>query len=98
MTRDDIKPGFMLHFTNGSTYTVISVEGILYLMLISSSCTSYKLNEFINEDLKSTKLKPSIKTITNDIGKLVWTKPVEMTISEIEHALDITPGSLIIKD
>ena len=39
----------------------------------------------------------AITEIRCNNGSVVWTKPVEMTIAEIEKVLKLTPGSLRIK-
>jgi hypothetical protein len=55
------------------------------------------LAELCDSNLNPIRNVSAIKEIYRD-GKLIWTKPIEMTISEIEKALKLTPGSLRIKD
>lgn len=56
-----------------------------------------KLDDLCNEDLTPGNGMSAITEIRECNGNVIWTKPVEMTIAEIEKALKIRPEGLRIK-
>ena len=96
MTRDDIHAGHTITLSNGRTYTVIAVPAGRFLMHNGSHVAMVPVTDICNEDL-TPKFGMSDITEVRCNGKVIWSKPVEMTIAEIEKALRMTPGSLRIK-
>ena len=96
MTRNDIYAGHTITLSNGTTYTVITVPAGKFLMPSGSHIAMVPITDICNEDL-TPKLGMSAITEIRCNGSVIWTKPVEMTIAEIEKALRMTPGSLRIK-
>ena len=96
MTRDDIHAGHTITLSNGMTYTVIAVPAGRFLMHNGSHVAMVPVTDICNEDL-TPKFGMSDITEVRCNGKVIWSKPVEMTIAEIEKALRMTPGSLRIK-
>lgn len=97
MTRNDIHPGYFIILSNNNTFTVIEVPDGKYLMPEGSKRALTRLEDLCKEDLTPMYGKSEIIEIKECNGNTIWTKPVEMTISEIEKALKMTPGSLRIK-
>lgn len=97
MTRNDIHPGYFIILSNNSTFKVIKVPTGKYLMPVGSSVSSLRLEDICNEDLTPKLGLSPIAEIKECNGNTIWTKPVEMTIAEIEKALKMNPGSLRIK-
>lgn len=97
MTRNDIHAGYTITLSNGNIYTIITVPSGKFLMPDGSHVAMTPITDVCNEDL-TPKLGMSVITeIRCNNGSVVWTKPVEMTIAEVEKALRLTPGSLRIK-
>ena len=96
MTRNDIHAGYIITLANGITYTIIAVPDGRFLMPNGSHVAMVPITDVCNEDL-TPKLGMSAITEIKCNGNVIWTKPVEMTIAEIEKALRMTPGSLRIK-
>lgn len=96
MTRDDIHAGHTITLSNGMTYTVITVPAGRFLMPNGSHVAMVPVTDICNEDL-TPKIGMSDITEVRCNGKIIWSKPIEMTIAEIEKALRMTPGSLRIK-
>lgn len=97
MTRNDIHAGHTITLSNGTTYTVIAVPAGKFLMPEGSHVAMTPITDICNEDLTPKLGMSAITEIRCNNGRVVWTKPVEMTISEIEKVLKLTPGSLRIK-
>ena len=97
MTRDDIKDGDVLNLMNNNNFIIIGIGNIKYLVDPKYYYGHTQLTDFCNMDLSQKPGKSAIVEIQRN-GSVIWTKPVEMTISEIEKALRLTPGSLRIKD
>lgn len=97
MERKQIQAGDTVILTNNSVFTVIEVPTGKYLMPKGSLRAMVKLEEICEEDLSPKPGTSSIREIKNFQGSLLWTKPVEMTIAEIEKALKLTSGTLRIK-
>lgn len=97
MTRDDIHPGYTITLNNNSTFKVITVAAGRYLIPVESGVCLLRLEDICNEDLTPILGISSIAAIKGYNGNTIWTKSVEMTISEIEKALKMSPGSLRIK-
>ena len=97
MTRDDIKNGDVLNLMNNNNFIIIGIDNIKYLVDLKYYYGQTPLTDFCNMDLSHKPGKSPIVEIQRN-GSVIWTKPVEMTIAEIEKALGITPGSLRIKD
>lgn len=98
MTRSDIKSGFIVTVPNGTQYRVIAVNDNRYLMKLGSFSTGLQLCSVIREDLSPQLGMSGFTEIHNEKGELIWTRPVTMTIAQIERALGLSPGSLRIKD
>lgn len=96
MIRNDIHAGHTITLSNGMIYTVISVPGGRYLLPNGSHVAMTPITDICNEDL-TPKFGMSAITEIRCNGSVIWTKPVEMTVAEIEKALRMTPGSLRIK-
>ena len=97
MTREDIKAGDVLLLSNTNSFVIIQVCNTYYLMRQQTFCAITRLKDMCNEDLSTINGMSDIIEIRRN-NKVIWTKPIEMTIAEIEKALGITPGSLRIKD
>ena len=97
MTRNDIHAGHTITLSNGTTYTVIAVPAGKFLMPNGSHVAMTPITDVCNEDLTPKLGMSAITEIRCNNGRVVWTKPVEMTIAEIEKVLKLTPGSLRIK-
>lgn len=97
MKREDIKAGDVIVLDNGNDFRIVYMDGNLYTMFPNSYRISGSLAELCYPDLRPKEGISAIKSIYRD-GKLIWTKPIELTIAEIENALKLTPGSLRIKD
>ena len=97
MTRDDIQAGDVITLSNTNKFRIIEVSGFLYFLNINSWYAQSRLDSLCTQDLKPILGKCEIIIIERN-NKVIWTRPVEMTISEIEKALKLTPGSLRIKD
>lgn len=96
MTRNDIHAGHTITLSNGMTYTIITVPAGRYLMPNGSHVAMVPITDICNEDL-TPRFGMSDITEVRCNGKVIWSKPIEMTIAEIEKALKMTPGSLRIK-
>ena len=97
MTREDIKAGDVIVLNNNNDFRIIRMNGINYVMRAESYYVSDPLSALCDSELNPIGSISAIKSIYRN-GKLIWTKPIEMTISEIERVLKLTPGSLRIKD
>lgn len=97
MTREDIKAGDVIVLNNGNDFRIVTMSGTAYTMFPNSYRISSPLAELCDQNLQPNKGLSAIKSIYRN-GKLIWTPPIEMTISEIENALKLIPGSLRIKD
>lgn len=97
MTTEDLKAGDIIVLNNGNDFRIVTMSGTKYLMFPNTYRINSSLEELCDQNLQSNKGLSAIKSIYRD-GKLIWTPSIEMTISEIENALKLTPGSLRIKD
>ena len=97
MKREDIKPGDVIVLNNNNDFRIIGVNGVNHVMRVGSYHTSDPLSVLCDSELNPIGHISAIKSIYRN-DKLIWTKPIEMTISEIERVLKLTPGSLRIKD
>lgn len=97
MTRNDIQTGDILILSNGNEFRIISVNKIFYVLSEGSYCTSTRLDSMCFNDLQPVAGKATIESIKRD-NRIIWTRPIVLTIAEIERALKLTPGSLRIKD
>ena len=97
MRREDIKPGDVIVLNNNNDFRVIYANGTNHVMREGSYYISDPLSALCDSELNPIRNISAIKSIYRN-GKLIWTKPIEMTISEIENVLKLTPGSLRIKD
>lgn len=97
MKREDIKAGDVIVLNNGNDFRVVSVMGSMHLMRVGTYFVKESLSDICDSNLKSIGHYSQINSIYRN-DKLIWTKPIEMTISEIEKVLKLTPGSLRIKD
>lgn len=97
MTRDDIQAGDIIVLNNGNDFRVVTMSGTKYLMFPNTYRINSCLAELCDSNLNPIRDVSAIKEIYRN-DKLIWTKPLEMTISEIEKSLKLTPGSLRIKD
>lgn len=97
MTRNDIKDGDILKLMNNNTFIVIGICNTKYLVDSISHYGHTTLADFCHADLSQKPGKSAIVEIRRN-GSVMWTKPVEMTIEQIEKSLGLTPGSLRIKD
>ena len=98
MTRSDIKEGMRVKFSSGNWYRVIWHNSKLYLLDENKYILCKSLETYVNENLAPYMSYNPIVEIQTVKSETIWEKPVEMTISEIEKALKLTPGSLRIKD
>ena len=98
MTRKDIKVGMRVKFSSGSWYRVIKCSSDLCLLDERTYIAYKSLETYVNENLAPYMNYNSIVEIQTAKCETIWMKPVEMTISEIEKALKLNPGSLRIKD
>ena len=98
MTRNDIKTGMRVKFSSGNWYRVIWHNSNYYLLDESKYILHKSLETYIDENLASYMHYNPIVEIQTAKCETIWVKPVEMTISEIEKALKLTPGTLRIKD
>lgn len=96
MKREDIQAGDIVILNNGNDFRVVAMSGTKYLMFPNYRISG-PLAEVCDPNLNPIEGVSAVKEIYRD-GKLIWTKPIEMTISEIEKALKLTPGSLKIKE
>ena len=97
MKREDIIAGDVIVLNNGNDFRIVTICGTLYTMFPNSYRVNRPLAELCDQNLQPNEGLSAIKSIYRD-GKLIWTKPIELTIAEIEKALKLTPGSLRIKD
>ena len=97
MTIEDIKAGDIIVLNNGNDFRVVTMSGTKYLMFPNTYRINSCLAELCDSNLNPIRDVSAIKEIYRN-DKLIWTKPLEMTIAEIEKALKLTPGSLRIKD
>lgn len=97
MKREDIKAGDVIVLNNGNEFRIVSMMGSMHIMRLGTYFVKDPLSDICDSNLKSIGNCSQIDSIYRD-GKLIWTKPIEMTIAEIEKALGITSGSLRIKD
>lgn len=97
MKRSDIHASNRLVLSNGVTEIVYSVNGIMYITPKGSHYISIKLEDLCDEDLQPKYGCAEIIEIHDLQDGIIWSKPVEMTVSEIESKLGITPGTLRIK-
>ena len=97
MKREDIKPGDVIVLNNNNDFRIIQVDGVNYVMRVCNYHTSDPLSALCDSELNPVGNTSAIKSIYRK-DKLIWTKPIEMTIAEIEKILKLTPGSLRIKD
>ena len=97
MTRKDIKEGMRVKFSSGNWYRVIYHNTDRYFLDECKYVLCKSLETYVNEDLTPCMPYNSIVEIQTVKGETIWVKPVELTISEIEHALELIPGSLRIK-
>ena len=98
MTRKGITAGMRVKFSSGNWYRVIWHNGNFYLLDENKYILRSSLETYVNEDLTERMGYNPIVEIQTAKSETIWEKPVEMTISEIEKALKLTPGSLRIKD
>ena len=98
MTKNDIKVGMRVKFSSGNWYRIIWHNSNYYLLDEKKYVLSNSLETYVNEDLTARAGFNSIVEIQTMKCETIWEKPVEMTISEIEKALKLNPGSLRIKD
>ncbi len=96
MTRNDIHAGHVITLSNGMVYTIVSVPAGKFLMPNGSYVAMVPITDICNEDL-TPKVGMSAITEIRCNGSVIWSKPVEMTVAEIEKALRMSPGSLRIK-
>ena len=97
MTRNDIKDGDILNLMNNNNFIIIGIGNTKYLVDPELHYGHTTLADFCNMDLSQKPGKSAIAEIRRK-DSVIWTKPVEMTIEQIEKALRLTPGSLRIKD
>ena len=98
MTRKDIKVGMRVKFSSGNWYRIIWHNSNYYILDENKYVLSSSLETYVNEDLTARLGFNPIVEIQTAKCETIWMKPVEMTISEIEKALKLNPGSLRIKD
>ena len=98
MTRKDIKVGMRVKFSSGNWYRVIKCNSDLCLLDERTYIAYKSLETYVNENLAPYMNYNPIVEIQTAKCETIWMKPVEMTISEIEKALKLNPGSLRIKD
>ena len=98
MTISDIKSGFVVTVPSGTQYRVIAVNNNKYLMRLGSFSTALHVCDVVKEDLSPQVGMAGFTEIHDEKGNLVWTRPVTMTITQIERKLGLSPGSLRIKD
>lgn len=98
MTRKDIKEGMRVKFSSGNWYRVIWYNSNFYLLDENKYVLRKSLETYFKEDLTSCMPYNSVVEIQTVKGETIWVKPVELTIAEIENALELVPGSLRIKD
>jgi hypothetical protein len=97
MTRKDIKEGMRIKFSSGNWYRIILHNSNLHILDESRYILHKSLETYANEDLAPYMGYNSIVEIQTAKCETIWSKPVEMTVSEIEKALKLTPGTLRIK-
>lgn len=97
MTRNEIHPGHRITLSNGNSFIVIGVPAGRYVMPEGSYNAWIPLDNLCNEDLTPGNGMSTIIEIREQNGNVIWTKPIEMTVAEIEKALKIRPGGLRIK-
>lgn len=97
MKRSDISAGNRLILSNGTTVIVYSVRGVFHLAPEGSHYLSQYLKDLCDDDLQPLENCAEIAEIRNHRGQTIWTRPVEMTVAEIETALRLVPGTLRIK-
>ena len=97
MERKQIQAGDTIVLTNNSVFTVIEVPSGKYLMPKGSHKAMIKLEEVCEQDLSPKPGTSDIKEIRNCFDNVVWIRPIEMTVAEIEKALKLNPGTLRIK-
>lgn len=97
MTIEDIKAGDIIVLNNGNDFRVVTMSGTKYLMFPNTYRINSCLAVLCDSNLTPIRDVSAIKEIYRN-DKLIWTKPIEMTVAEIEKALKLTPGSLRIKD
>ena len=98
MTRNDIQSGFIVTVPSGVQYRVIAVNNNKYLMRLGHFSTALHVCDVIKEDLSPQKGMSGFTEIHDEKGELIWSRPVTLTIAQIEQALKLSPGSLRIKD
>lgn len=97
MKREDIQAGDIVILNNGNDFRVVAMSGTKYLMFPNTYRISGPLAEVCDPNLNPIEGVSAVKEIYRD-GKLIWTPPIEMTLSEIEKALKLSAGSLRIKE
>ena len=98
MTRNDIKTGMRVKFSSGNWYRVIWYNSNFYLLDENKYVLHKSLETYVNENLAPYMHYNAIVEVQTAKCETIWVKPVEMTVSEIEKALELVPGSLRIKD
>ena len=98
MTRKDIKAGMRVKFSSGNWYRIIWHNSNYYILDENKYVLNNSLETYVNEELGAHMGYNPIVEIQTAKCETIWMKPVEMTISEIEKALKLNPGSLRIKD
>lgn len=97
MKRSAIKPGNKIVLSNGTVEIVYHVNDKLYIAPKGSHYLFMTLEGLCDEDLQPMFNCARIVEIRDTMDNVVWVRPVEMTVTEIERALSLTPGTLRIK-
>ena len=97
MKRSDISAGNRLILSNGITVIVYSVRGVFHIAHEGSHYLGQYLRDLCDDYLRPLENCAEIKKILDCGGNTIWTRPVEMTVAEIETALKLVPGTLRIK-
>jgi len=97
MKRSDIGAGNKLILSNGIVEEVYHVNGRYYVAPKGSHYLCMTIEDLCDEDLQPIGSCTKIVEIRDLMNNTIWTRPVEMTVAEIEELLSLTPGTLRIK-
>ena len=81
MTRNQIKPGYVIQLCNGSKYTIYMVHDIKYVCLPQAHHMCLTLSDVCNEDLSPVKGISPIVKVWDTLGNLVYSREETITVS-----------------
>ena len=106
MKRSDIKAGMKLYFNNNKVLMTVAkwVGGPLDGMIIVTNTNNYAttiLYGLLDEDLNSLhpdKIDLKLERILSEDDKVLWERPIELTIKQIAEKFGVKPELIRIKE